>query len=201
MKCCCKRFLTIGKWAGFILLFMVAFLGGQYWLWIRKAHEVVPGDLYRSAQLSPKQFREAIQKNKIQAVLNLRGGNSDELWYRQEREAAKHENIRYYDLPMHSYVMPTKAQLLALVQVLLTSPKPLLVHCEGGADRTGLASAIYLILQNKPLAEAEKEYSLQYYVIYGTSVGKLVIPHYAAWLKQNNLPSSKQNFLKWLENS
>jgi protein tyrosine/serine phosphatase len=31
-----------------------------------------------------------------------------------------------------------------LVAVLCQAPKPILIHCEGGADRSGLASEIYL---------------------------------------------------------
>lgn len=201
MKCKCKWSLAIAKWAGLVLLLVGLFLGGQYWFWLGKAYVVAPGALYRSAQLSISQLSRVVHEHKIQAILNLRGDNFGQSWYANERDLAAKENIVYYDLPMDSYSMPTKAQLLQLVHILQISPKPLLVHCNGGADRTGLVSAIYLILQNKPIAQAEKEYSLHYYVIHRSSVGKLVIPVYVNWLKKNNLPSSKQNFLNWLAQS
>lgn len=201
MKYYSKRLLAFTKWVGLLLLLVAVFLAAQYWLWLRKAHEVYPGTLYRSAQLSTAQLSQVVQEHKILSILNLRGENSAEPWYQKELKFAADKNLSYYHLGMQSYTMPSKAQLLQLVHILQTSPKPLLVHCEGGADRTGLASAIYLILQNKSLAEAEKEYSLHYYVINKSSVGKLVIPRYAAWLKKNNFTSSQQHFLNWLAQS
>lgn len=194
----CKALLKIGKWLIAIFLILAIFLGLQYWFWLNRVHGVSQGQLYRSAQLSPSRLSWAIDTYKIVAVLNLRGEVKGESWYQQEREVARQKNVAYYTLPMNSYSMPSKAELLQLVQILESSPKPLLVHCEGGADRTGLAAAIYLILQNKSISEAKREYSLRYYVIHSTSVGKLVIPNYAAWLKKNNLASSKSNFLTWL---
>lgn len=40
--------------------------------------------------------------------------------------------------------MLTPARVAALEQVMRDAPKPLLIHCKAGADRTGLASALYL---------------------------------------------------------
>jgi protein tyrosine/serine phosphatase len=201
MKCKRKWSLLIAKWAALVLLLAGLFLGAQYWLWLSKAHEVVPGVLYRSAQLSTAQFARAVHENKIRTVLNLCGGNFSQSIYAHERALAAKENIAYYHLPLSAYEKPTKAQLLELVRILQTSQRPLLIHCNGGADRTGLASAIYLILQNKPIGQAEKQYSLHYYVIHSASVGKLVIPAYINWLQKNKLFSSKQNFLNWLSQS
>lgn len=37
------------------------------------------------------------------------------------------------------------------------APKPLLVHCESGADRTGSASALYRLSQSAPAATAREK--------------------------------------------
>lgn len=198
MKCVCKCTLKITKWLAFFVLLLILLIGLHYWTWLKKAHTVSSGLIYRSAQLSPTEFSQAIHQYKIRAILNLRGEHANKLWYQQERELASQDNILHYDLQMASYTKPTRAQLLQLVDILEKSPKPLLVHCEGGADRTGLASAIALILQDRPLTEAEKEYSLRFYVIHEKSVGRIVIPLYAEWLKKNNYLSSRQNFFNWL---
>ncbi|MFD2031462.1 tyrosine-protein phosphatase [Ancylobacter dichloromethanicus] len=42
--------------------------------------------------------------------------------------------------------------------------KPILIHCQAGADRSGLASALYLaaIKKNSAEAEAEAQLSIRY---------------------------------------
>ena len=43
------------------------------------------------------------------------------------------------------------------------APKPILFHCHSGADRTGLASMMYLLLHtNGALADAQKQISFRY---------------------------------------
>lgn len=199
MKCSCKRLWVIVAGLIVVLLLGVIFLAAQYWVWLGKIHEVSPGKVYRSAQLSMPQLSQGISAYKIQAILNLRKNGVGQTHYQEELKLATAKNIAYYSVPMDSYTTPSKTQLLQLVNILQTSPKPLLIHCEGGVDRAGLASAIYLIIDNQSLAAAQKQLSLHYYVIYKSSVGKLVIPFYAEWLKKNNLPSSRQNFMKWLD--
>ncbi len=45
-----------------------------------------------------------------------------------------------------SHELPQSNRLNQLVDALLTAPRPILLHCHRGADRTGMASAIALIL-------------------------------------------------------
>jgi protein tyrosine/serine phosphatase len=48
-----------------------------------------------------------------------------------------------------------------IVQIMKDAPKPLLIHCKAGADRTSLASALYLhAVQND--RDAEKQISIIY---------------------------------------
>jgi protein tyrosine/serine phosphatase len=198
MKCCYQRSLAIAKWLGLIIVVLLIFFGARYALWRTHVHPVVPGVIYRSGQISPNHFSQAIEDYQIRSMLNLRGQHADQLWYQQEINMALRHQVQHYDLALHANKIPTKAELQILVDVLLTSPKPLLIHCEGGADRTGLALAVYMILQNEPLITAEKQYSLNNYVIHRNSVGKQVIPAYAAWLQKNHLETSRDHFLKWL---
>ena len=48
---------------------------------------VVPGRVYRSAQLSGEALSARIREHGVRTVLNLRGPNPDETWYRRERQA------------------------------------------------------------------------------------------------------------------
>ena len=48
------------------------------------------------------------------------------------------------------------------------------MHCKSGADRAGLASALYLMhVENKPVAEAKKQLSLRYLHLKNDSTGIL----------------------------
>ena len=47
--------------------------------------------------------------------------------------------------------------------VLRGVPKPVLIHCDGGADRTSFAAALYAAeIARAPDATAEKEFSMWY---------------------------------------
>ena len=48
-------------------------------------------------------------------------------------------------------------EVLEIIQLLDSLPKPLLIHCKSGADRAGLVSTIWLILKGEPVARATKQ--------------------------------------------
>jgi protein tyrosine/serine phosphatase len=54
-------------------------------------------------------------------------------------------------------------EAMQLIAVMRDAPKPLLIHCQAGADRTGLASALYLAaIAGKSEQVAEGQLSLRY---------------------------------------
>lgn len=48
-------------------------------------HEVVPGVLYRSAQLDERTLADLIARYRIRSVVNLKGARPSKDWYRRER--------------------------------------------------------------------------------------------------------------------
>ena len=173
-------------------------LGLTYWYWINTVHTVIPGKLYRSAQLTGPQFARNIRRYHIRSVINLRGAHPGVSWYDSEVAATQHAGATHIDLKMYSYRLPSKARFDQLVKILQTAPTPILVHCNGGVDRTGLASATYILLNNGSLAQAKAQISLLTFAIYPHSVGRLVLPIYRHWLKARQERSSRQHFLRWL---
>ncbi|MDX2074400.1 MAG: dual specificity protein phosphatase family protein [Alphaproteobacteria bacterium] len=127
-------------------------------------HEVVPGELYRSAQLSSSAIEEYAQKYQIRTIINLRGENVGELWYDEEVKAAANNNIQHIDFRMAAKRQLTKAQVSNLIAIMRSAPKPILIHCRGGSDRTGLASALYLAFISK---KSEFQAELQLTPLYG----------------------------------
>ena len=76
-------------------------------------------------------------------MLNLRGLNRNTSWYDDEIETSESFHISHYDLKLSSGEELDDKQLQELVTILRECPKPLLIHCRDGADRTGLAAALY----------------------------------------------------------
>jgi len=107
-------------------------------------HEILPGQFYRSAQLAPGELERRIDQYGIRTVVNLRGTKVNPGWYDDERRVAASRGIELVDFPMSSSQRLSPERALALVDLMKKAPKPILIHCLSGADRTGLASVIYL---------------------------------------------------------
>jgi protein tyrosine/serine phosphatase len=126
-------------------------------------HAVSEGELYRSAQLDKDEFAAAIRQYGIRSILNLRGAHPGEAWYDDEVAAANEAGVTHYDVALSARRQPNEAQIKAVLRVLREAPKPLLVHCKSGADRSGLVSALFrLVEENATPEEADRQLSLVY---------------------------------------
>jgi hypothetical protein len=56
----------------------------------------------------------------------------------------------------------TPAQMAELAQILRDAPKPVLIHCGSGSDRTGLACALYLFDAGYPAEAVAYQLSLRF---------------------------------------
>ncbi len=106
--------------------------------------EVIAGELYRSNQPTPEQITKYVKRYGIKTIINLRGADDGAAWYRDEVATATALGVKHVDFKMSSSQEMTFNQSQSLVSLLRDAPKPLLIHCRSGADRTGLASVIYL---------------------------------------------------------
>jgi protein tyrosine/serine phosphatase len=129
-------------------------------------HEIEPGTYYRSAQLTKKEFASAINKYHIRTIVNLRGESPKEKWYRDEVAVTSENNVALFSIGMSAGKIPHKANVVKLLDIFKTAERPMLVHCQAGADRTGEASAIYQMLyMNKSKEEALKMLTPKYFHI------------------------------------
>jgi protein tyrosine/serine phosphatase len=126
-------------------------------------HEIIPGELYRSAQLSPEQLEKFAKNYKIQTIINLRGSNPNDAWYQQETAVATKLQLKHIDYPISRKYTITSTQVKELTDILRTAPKPVLIHCKAGIDRTGFVSALYIAaVAKQPKAEALEQFCLHY---------------------------------------
>jgi len=111
---------------------------------------VAPGRVYRSGQMSAAGFARTIMA--LKGILNLRGENPGTAWNQAETATAATLNVVHYDRSLGSGTPLKLAQMNDLVILLRQSPKPILIHCNGGADRSALVAALYdfAILGQKP---------------------------------------------------
>lgn len=126
-------------------------------------HTVVAGEVYRSAQPSPEAIRRFHTEQKIATIINLRGENAGTGWYDDEVKAARDLGINHIDFRMSAHTELTPDEARQLIALMRDAPKPLLIHCKAGADRTGLASALYLAaIAKQGEAAAEGQLSLRF---------------------------------------
>jgi protein tyrosine/serine phosphatase len=123
---------------------------------------VETGRLYRSNHPLPWQIAAAQRRFGIRTIINLRGERSDCGSDRLGRQAALDLGLRHVDAPFESRGAPHRDRILRLAALFAELPEPILMHCKSGADRTGLAAGIWLLLQGRPVAEAMAQLSLRH---------------------------------------
>lgn len=95
--------------------------------------------VYRSGQPSAEQLRELSTRYGIRAVLKLNGG-ADPV----------PPGVSILHRPLSVMSEPDPAALRSILDDLEASPKPVLVHCTHGEDRTGLVVALYRMRHGVP---------------------------------------------------
>lgn len=120
-------------------------------------HPVIDQRVYRSAQLSPRQLDRVIRQYEIRTVISLRGGDEGDDWFRDQLEVCSTHQVRLEGISFTAMRLPRPGHLKKLLRLFDEVEKPLLLHCRGGADRTGLAATLYLHLYaGLPLDDAQR---------------------------------------------
>jgi protein tyrosine phosphatase (PTP) superfamily phosphohydrolase (DUF442 family) len=121
--------LAAGAWVGYVKV-----VRGNF-------GTVVPGQVYRSAYPSHAQLREWSRERGLRSILCLMSHReADSL--DADRALAAELGLERVEVPMKVTRIPRRPELLRLVEALESAPRPLLLHCNVGADRTGVASVM-----------------------------------------------------------
>lgn len=145
-----RRTLLLATVAGLITLSFLYYIG----LFTANFRTVRANHLYRSAQMQPAQLDDTLDRYGIKTVLNLRGESRNGAWFKNERALCASRKIDYESIELDNEEMPHPVSLQRLVVRLEQGPFPILVHCRRGADRTGLASVLYLMIVESASLEA-----------------------------------------------
>lgn len=107
-------------------------------------HWIEPG-LARAAQTYGWQTPLLLRHHGIASLVNLRGDNSGSPWYDNERRACANLGVAYLDVPLSSKRLPERTHLVAALDAVRDAPRPALIKCSGGADRTGFVAGLHLL--------------------------------------------------------
>jgi len=137
-------------------------------------HPVIAGELYRSAQPTAGEIDRYHDAVGIRTIVNLRGRNEGADWYEAEIAESRKLGIAHVDFAMSAGRQLTQRQAAELIGILRHAQRPVLIHCKRGADRSGLAAALY-VAAVAGLGEeaAEAQISLRY--------GHISLPLASAW--------------------
>ena len=108
-------------------------------------HWVVPGEAARSAQAFAGFLTPLLATNGIRALINLRGHHPYFAWWRYEQRVCERLGIVTFDAMLDSGKLPTRQMLVSLLDAFDAAPRPFLMKCSGGQDRTSLAAALFVV--------------------------------------------------------
>ena len=90
---------------------------------------------------SPARFSRSLEGLGIRCAIDLRRSNrSDESSQQIDFESM---GIQYHNLHLRASDLPHPEPLQKLMQVMADGPRPILLYCKRGKDKTGFASALY----------------------------------------------------------
>lgn len=149
----CTFLEKVGK--GIVRIAKRAVLGENF-------YTVEQGTLYRSRQLKPQELDHRMKQFGIKAVINLRGKQKNKKWWQEEQRVVQQNNGILFNIPMRAATLTPLTKLMQLGAILIAAPRPMLVHCYAGSDRTGEAAATHKLIQGKPVSEALGQLSIRY---------------------------------------
>jgi protein tyrosine/serine phosphatase len=164
-------------------------------------HVVIPGQLYRSGQPSPALLASLVRHYGIHTVVNLRGDFEPPEEYQAECRCARDLHLTYLEAGLWSSCLPTPPEARRLVDALDQARAPVLLHCGGGSDRTGLATALFLLLHtDMSLPRARMEMSIRYgHVPFGPAAAlDHFLDKYGKWLECTAQAHSADRLRWWV---
>ena len=122
--------------------------------------------LYRSGQPTPQGFTNLWNLG-VRTILNMRE-------YHKDTRKVRHTELKLLQYPIAAGEVEEK-DVEACLRMILDAPKPVLVHCWHGSDRTGIIVAAWRILfENWSVEEAEAEFRDEPYGHHDFWYGNLV---------------------------
>jgi protein tyrosine/serine phosphatase len=137
-------------WSGLLLLCFISGCAtvGQDVHGVHNFDQVQPQVLYRGAQPDLDGLATLKAEYHVATIINLRESGPD--W---EAAAAKAAGLTYHSISSSAFAVDPE-KIRQVLHILRTAPGPIFIHCRQGRDRTGLAVAVYRIVDQHWTREA-----------------------------------------------
>lgn len=172
--------------------------GVQRYVWFN-AGVVIEGEVYRAAQPSPAMLQAVVREHEVRTVVSLMRAESP-LFRAVEPDVVERLGVEYRWVPLPNLRSPTRTELLRLIEVVEQAPRPVLIHCMAGADRSGVAAALFRLAAGEHFDEAVNgQLSLRYLHtgVAGEEIAD-VIHAYGAYCRQTKCESGWEHFKDWV---
>jgi len=116
--------------------------------------------VYRSNHPTEKRFRKYAAQG-VRTIVNLRG-ESMEPQYQLEKSLCDELGLNLINMPLKAVEAPPRDKALELLDIFDTAKRPMIIHCKSGADRTGMAAALFKLHSGQGTLEARKQFSLRF---------------------------------------
>lgn len=150
--------------------------------------EIAPG-IYRSNQPTHRRLA-ALKARGVRTILNLRGQDKF-AHYLFLKESCDALGLRLVDVKLNATQAPARRRLIELLDAFETIERPFVMHCKSGADRTGLAAALYMMVhEGQSLAQARAQLSWRHIHFRSGEAGIMdeVLDAYEARLGRGPIP-------------
>ena len=153
-------------------------------------------DAWRSHQPAPGQLRRLSQLG-LKTVINLRGGGSSGSIL-LAAGASQRLGMTVVDFRMSSRGAPSVERVVAFAELIDNIETPVLLHCKSGADRSGFAAGLYLLITGQgSVSDAKAQLTWRNLHFRGAKTGMLhqFFCVYEQYLNNEQHPVS---FLDWV---
>ena len=129
-------------------------------------HWIERGDAARAAQAYAGLLPPFLRAHGIRAVINLRGSNPAHFWWRYETRVCKDLAVVHQDVKLNSRHLPPQPTLVDILDVFDSVPRPFLVKCSGGQDRTAFVASLYVLHRRgwQALARSQRQFAFWPYL-------------------------------------
>lgn len=162
---------------------------------------VLPDRILRCAQQSPEGLRSVAEAHGIRTVVNLRGACHGMPWYLDQNRVVQELGLSQEDVFLSAGRLPPAQEIRRLVEILDRAETPVLLHCQHGADRTGLAARlVLLLLTDTSLEESAPALGFRYSHIRLGRTARMddFFDLYRTWLEGEGLAHSRPALRRWL---
>lgn len=119
----------------------------RHWVAVREVYpnlHRVSERAWRSGQPTPRLLRRWIREHGLRTVICLRQPKASDRLVELERRVCAESGVVLEFLQVYSRGIPSVEKLREVHALLQRIEYPVLIHCQGGADRSGLISTLYL---------------------------------------------------------